>query len=93
MDFFDFGRIITLDFFDFWQIITLDNFIFWHKTLKNMFICFIAICDERIEKGISFRMIQAYEQGGQDITKAEERRVFALARTLGVWGGGDLRVM
>lgn len=58
-----------------------------------MFICFIAICDERIEKGISFRMIQAYEQGNHNIMKAEARRVFALARTLGVWGGGDLRVM
>lgn len=33
--------------------------------------------------GVSLRMIQAYEQGDQDITKAEVRSVLALARVLG----------
>jgi DNA-binding XRE family transcriptional regulator len=33
--------------------------------------------------GVTLRMIQAYEQGDQDITKAEARTVFALARALG----------
>lgn len=33
--------------------------------------------------GVTLRMIQAYEQGDQDITKAEARTVFALARVLG----------
>lgn len=33
--------------------------------------------------GVSLRMIQAYEQGDQDITKAEVRSVFALSRVLG----------
>ena len=31
----------------------------------------------------TLRMIQAYEQGDQDIMKAEARTVFALARILG----------
>ena len=31
----------------------------------------------------TLRMIQAYEQGDQDIMKAEARTVFALARVLG----------
>ena len=33
--------------------------------------------------GVTLRMIQAYEQGDQDIMKAEARTVFALARVLG----------
>lgn len=33
--------------------------------------------------GVSLRMIQAYEQGDQDITKAEVRSVLALSRVLG----------
>ena len=33
--------------------------------------------------GVTLRMIQAYEQGDQDILKAEARTVFALARVLG----------
>ena len=33
--------------------------------------------------GVTLRMIQAYEQGDQDIMKAEVRTVFALARVLG----------
>ena len=33
--------------------------------------------------GVSLRMIQAYEQGNQDITKAEVRSVLALSRVLG----------
>jgi DNA-binding transcriptional regulator YiaG len=33
--------------------------------------------------GVTLRMIQAYEQGHQDIMKAEARTVFALARMLG----------
>lgn len=33
--------------------------------------------------GVTLRMIQAYEQGDQDIMKAEVRTVFALARMLG----------
>ena len=33
--------------------------------------------------GVSLRMIQAYEQGDQDIRKAEVQTVFALARVLG----------
>jgi len=33
--------------------------------------------------GVSLRMIQAYEQGDQDIMKAEAQTVFALSRTLG----------
>ncbi len=33
--------------------------------------------------GVSLRMIQAYEQGDQDILKAEAQTVFALSRTLG----------
>ena len=33
--------------------------------------------------GVTLRMIQAYEQGDQDIMKAEVRTVFALARALG----------
>ena len=33
--------------------------------------------------GVTLRMIQAYEQGDQDITKAEARTVFALSRVLG----------
>ena len=33
--------------------------------------------------GVSLRMIQAYEQGDQDIRKAEARTVFALAKALG----------
>jgi DNA-binding XRE family transcriptional regulator len=33
--------------------------------------------------GVSLRMIQAYEQGNQDIRKAEVQTVFALARVLG----------
>lgn len=33
--------------------------------------------------GVSLRMIQAYEQGDQDIRKAEAWTVFALARALG----------
>jgi len=33
--------------------------------------------------GVTLRMIQAYEQGHQDIKKAEARTVFALARMLG----------
>ena len=33
--------------------------------------------------GVTLRMIQAYEQGDQDILKAEAQTVFALARVLG----------
>ena len=33
--------------------------------------------------GVTLRMIQAYEQGDQDIMKAEAQTVFALARVLG----------
>ncbi|MBO7637321.1 MAG: helix-turn-helix transcriptional regulator [Paludibacteraceae bacterium] len=33
--------------------------------------------------GVTLRMIQAYEQGDQDILKAEAGTVFALARVLG----------
>ena len=33
--------------------------------------------------GVTLRMIQAYEQGDQDILKAEARTVFALSRVLG----------
>lgn len=33
--------------------------------------------------GVSLRMIQAYEQGDQDITKAEVRSILALSRVLG----------
>ena len=33
--------------------------------------------------GVSLRMIQAYEQGDQDIKKAEAKTVFALSKTLG----------
>lgn len=33
--------------------------------------------------GVTLRMIQAYEQGDQDINKAETRTVFALSRVLG----------
>lgn len=33
--------------------------------------------------GVSLRMIQAYEQGDQDIKKAEAQTVFALSRALG----------
>ena len=33
--------------------------------------------------GVSLRMIQAYEQGDQDIRKAEAQTVIALARALG----------
>ena len=33
--------------------------------------------------GVSLRMIQAYEQGDQDIRKAEAQTVFALSRVLG----------
>lgn len=33
--------------------------------------------------GVTLRMIQAYEQGDQDIMKAEARTVFALGRVLG----------
>jgi DNA-binding transcriptional regulator YiaG len=33
--------------------------------------------------GVTLRMIQAYEQGDQDISKAEAQTVFALARVLG----------
>ena len=33
--------------------------------------------------GVSLRMIQAYEQGDQDIRKAEAQTVFALAKALG----------
>ena len=33
--------------------------------------------------GVTLRMIQAYEQGDQDIRRAEARAVFALARALG----------
>ena len=33
--------------------------------------------------GVSLRMIQAYEQGDQDIMKAEAQTVFALSRVLG----------
>ena len=33
--------------------------------------------------GVSLRMIQAYEQGDQDITKAEVRSVLPLSRVLG----------
>ena len=33
--------------------------------------------------GVTLRMIQAYEQGDQDIRRAEARTVFALARVLG----------
>ena len=32
---------------------------------------------------VTLRMIQAYEQGDQDIMKAEARTVFALAKVLG----------
>ena len=33
--------------------------------------------------GVTLRMIQAYEQGDQDILKAEAQTVFALSRVLG----------
>ena len=33
--------------------------------------------------GVSLRMIQAYEQGDQDIRKAEAQTVFALAKAVG----------
>ena len=33
--------------------------------------------------GVTLRMIQAYEQGDQDIMKAEAGTVFALAKVLG----------
>lgn len=35
------------------------------------------------QSGVTLRMIQAYEQGDQDILKAEVRTVFALSRVLG----------
>lgn len=35
------------------------------------------------QSGVTLRMIQAYEQGDQDILKAEARTVFALSRVLG----------
>lgn len=35
------------------------------------------------QSGVTLRMIQAYEQGNQDILKAEARTVFALSRVLG----------
>ena len=37
---------------------------------------------ENKEKDVILRIIQAYEQGDQDITKAEARTVFALAMVL-----------
>lgn len=38
---------------------------------------------QRYENLGNLRMIQAYEQGDQDIMKAEARTVFALAKVLG----------
>ena len=51
------------------------------KTIRKQ----AKITQQRLSEisGVTLRMIQAYEQGDQDISKAEAHTVFALARALG----------
>ena len=54
---------------------------FFPKTIRKQ-SCFTQ--KELTElSGVTLRMIQAYEQGDQDILKAEAGTVFALSRVLG----------
>ena len=47
------------------------------------FFMLVELWRQRYEKLKNLRIIQAYEQGDQDIMKAEAGTVFALARVLG----------